>query len=130
MDGYAVLGDLEPGIYQVQRRIHAGDVAMEGDKLLPGNVVYITTGAMVPEGADAVVKIEDTSVVEGETRDEKELRVEIVTRVPRGAHIRQIGCDISAGYRCNLHATVLDDDALRGLSFTFIIGVPKQTYRS
>jgi hypothetical protein len=29
----------------------------------PGHIVYITTGAMVPEGAQGVVKIEDTSAV-------------------------------------------------------------------
>lgn len=114
MDGYAVLGDLEPGVYPVQRRIHAGDATIKDGMLLPGNVVYITTGAMVPEGADAVVKIEDTSVIEGEVlgADEKELTVEIVTRVAKGAHIRQIGCDISAGRLTNLHPAILTDVAI------------------
>ena len=114
MDGYAVLGDLEPGVYPVQRRIHAGDVTIKDGMLLPGNVVYITTGAMVPEGADAVVKIEDTSVIEGEAlgADEKELSVEIVTRISKGAHIRQIGCDISAGHLTNLHFIFLNDVAI------------------
>ena len=116
MDGYAVLGDLEPGAYPVQRRIHAGDDTIKGDMLLPGNVIYITTGAMVPEGADAVVKIEDTTAIGEETRgaDEKELRVEIVARVPKGAHIRQIGCDISAGHTLNLHAAVLHSNVISG----------------
>jgi gephyrin len=114
MDGYAVLGDLEPGVYPVQRRIHAGDATIKDGMLLPGNVVYITTGAMVPEGADAVVKIEDTSVIEGEAlgADEKELRVEIVTRAAKGAHIRQIGCDISAGHLTNLHLVFFNDVAI------------------
>lgn len=57
MDGYAVQGNLEPGIYPIQQRIHAGDATKKCETLQPGSIVYITTGAMVPEGADAVVKI-------------------------------------------------------------------------
>jgi gephyrin len=63
MDGYAVFGDLEPGIYPVQQHIHAGDTTEKVGTLARDHIVYITTGAMVPEGANAVVKIEDTSAV-------------------------------------------------------------------
>lgn len=99
MDGYAVLGDLEPGVYQVQQRIHAGDASEKSEVLKAGNIVYITTGAMVPDGANAVVKIEDTSsVTEGAGSGNKnESKVEVVIRVLAGANIRQIGSDIQAG---------------------------------
>ena len=69
------------------------------ENLNPGSIVYITTGAMVPEGANAVVKIEDTSSVKGEANADSttETKVEIAIKVTEGANIRQIGCDIKAG---------------------------------
>lgn len=97
MDGYAVLANREAGIYPVQQRIHAGDASEKSEALKPGNVVYITTGAMVPEGADAVVKIEDTTNGEISSNIAEETKVEIMVKVPVGANIRQIGCDIQAG---------------------------------
>lgn len=96
MDGYAVQANLGPGIYPVQQRIHAGDAIKKCDVLQLRSVVYITTGAMVPEGADAVVKIEDTTAVKTDS-DSTESLVEIVVTSPIGANIRQIGCDIRAG---------------------------------
>ena len=96
MDGYAVQANREPGIYPVQQRIHAGDSAKKCEALQHGNAVYITTGAMVPEGADAVVKIEDTTAVKTDS-DKMESSVEIAVKVPLGANIRQVGCDIHAG---------------------------------
>ena len=65
MDGYAVCGVLQPGQYPVQeQRLHAG---VNATQLGIGYVAYITTGAMVPEGANAVVKIEDTTAVDAAT---------------------------------------------------------------
>ena len=97
MDGYAVLANREAGIYPVQQRIHAGDASEKSEALKPGNVVYITTGAMVPEDANAVVKIEDTINGEISSNIAEETKVEIMVEVPVGANIRQIGCDIQAG---------------------------------
>lgn len=95
MDGYAVLGDLEPGVYTVQDRIHAGDSSVK--ILMPQEAVYITTGAKVPEGANAVVKIEDTSAVQQIDTATTESQVNIAVKAPVGCNIRQIGCDIQAG---------------------------------
>jgi hypothetical protein len=53
---------------------------------------------MVPEGADAVVKIEDTSAVKEEAGSTcKESKVMVAVRVTSGAFVRQIGSDILAG---------------------------------
>jgi gephyrin len=99
MDGYAVCGDLQPGEYTVQDiRLHAGVNAAQYP--LPGSdyVAYITTGSMVPEGANAVVKIEDTTAVDianDSQMKEKKVRIDVV--VPVGSNIRQIGSDIQAG---------------------------------
>ena len=41
MDGYAVSSPLEPGIYKVSQRVHAGN---SPDNLERGTIAYITTG--------------------------------------------------------------------------------------
>lgn len=51
---------------------------------------YITTGAMVPAGANAVVKVEDTVKIDSKT-------VQINVTVEVGSHIREIGSDIREG---------------------------------
>jgi molybdopterin biosynthesis enzyme len=87
MDGYAVHAPLQPGIYKIQENILAGDVP--GLPLQEGFVSYITTGAMLPEGSNAVVKIEDTEK-EGDA-------VRIKKSVAVGTDIRGVGTDIRAG---------------------------------
>jgi molybdopterin molybdotransferase len=57
--------------------------------LARGEAIAISTGAVVPEGADAVVRIEDTSVGEGQ--------VTVRVRAESGAYIRRAGEDIRAG---------------------------------
>ena len=92
MDGYAVRGPLEPGVYSVMKRIHAGDDNVS-EELKQGMVSYITTGARVPPGANAVVKIEDTESVEGgDNVSEASVRIQVC--VEEGTSIRAIGCDI------------------------------------
>jgi len=90
MDGYAVVGPLEPGSYPIQESIHAGatpQLVLSKDK-----VAYITTGAALPPGATAVVKIEDTA----RSGDAKELVV-IKAGINEGVNVRQIGSDIALG---------------------------------
>lgn len=63
MDGYAIKSkDFDPSkIYHCKKEIFAG---MES-KLDPGEeIVKIMTGAVVPEGLDAVIKIEDSQEIE------------------------------------------------------------------
>ncbi|EEY60213.1 gephyrin-like protein [Phytophthora infestans T30-4] len=95
MDGYAVVAVDGVGTFPVVERIAAGD--MPSKALKPGQVSYITTGSPVPDGADAVVKIEDTSSVEGSVRHEREVAVNILKAVNAGQNIRPIGSDISPG---------------------------------
>ena len=57
--------------------------------LAPGAAVRIMTGAMVPEGADAVVPVEDTEV-EGE-------RVTVLRSRVAGEYVREAGSDLAAG---------------------------------
>ena len=46
----------------------------------PSQVIRINTGAPVPPGADAVVMVEETKLVEA-TDDGEEVKVEILTKV-------------------------------------------------
>ncbi|WP_154668111.1 molybdopterin molybdotransferase MoeA [Pseudoduganella violaceinigra] len=89
MDGYAVrAADCASGeaTLTVTQRIPAGHV---GQPLLPGCAARIFTGAMIPEGADAVVMQEQCEAGDG---------LVTVRHVPKaGEWIRRTGEDIGVG---------------------------------
>ena len=89
MDGYAVRSaDLDqPGTrLRVTQRIAAGHV---GQALASGEAARIFTGALIPEGADAVV-MQEQCVAQADTV--------IVQHVPKaGEWVRRQGCDVQAG---------------------------------
>lgn len=90
MDGYAVVASDGPGRRAVVGEQLAGNIA---DVVVrPGAVTRITTGAPVPQGADAVVMVEATREVAG--------GVEILQPViTAGENIRPIGADLATGQR-------------------------------
>jgi len=95
MDGFAVVAaDTDsaspdnPMTLPVVATIAAGSVAPRA--LEAGEVMRIMTGAPMPEGADAVVKVESTKAVGGNL-------VEVIEDVAVGNHIRSAGGDIGAG---------------------------------
>jgi molybdopterin molybdotransferase len=86
MDGYAVRAADTPGQLPVVASAAAG---RPSDRpLAPREAIAIATGALVPDGADAVVPIE--VVVYNDNT------VEIPSEVPAGANIRPRGGDIRA----------------------------------
>ena len=87
MDGFAVLASDLPGTLQVVGESAAG--RPYAALLEPGCAVAISTGAVVPDGADAVVPVE--LVVQQENN------VTISTDGRSGAHIRPRGGDVAAG---------------------------------
>jgi molybdopterin molybdotransferase len=94
MDGFAVrASDSEratassPAVLRSVDESRAGRPA--GRSLKPGEAVAISTGAMLPSGADAVVPIEDV------TQGVAEIRV--ASPVAPGSHVRAAGDDIRAG---------------------------------
>ncbi|NWJ40740.1 MAG: molybdopterin molybdotransferase MoeA [Geothrix sp.] len=94
MDGYAVramdLADASPE-QPVRLRV-LGDLAAGGVPLSavgPGEALRIMTGAPMPEGADSVVPVEDTTRGEDWVETAKSLRP--------GIHIRLAGEDLRAG---------------------------------
>jgi molybdopterin molybdotransferase len=87
MDGYAVRAADVPGRLPVTERVAAGRPAARA--LVPGEAFGIATGGVVPEGADAVVPVEDV-VDHGN-------KIEIANAVEPGAHVRLPGRDVQAG---------------------------------
>src|SRR5689334_21294000 len=88
MDGYAVRSADLPGTLPVVARVAAGRPA--GRALAPGEAMEISTGGVVPEGADAVVPIE--YVVQHDNS-----KVEFPEAVVSGANVRPRGGDAAEG---------------------------------
>ena len=90
MDGYAVIAaDVAnpPVVLPVIEDVAAGSVPTQ--VVVPGVATKIMTGAPLPEGADAVVKVEDTEPGDGEVR--------ILAAVPVGDAVRPAGDDVPEG---------------------------------
>ncbi|KAM0944032.1 putative transferase [Dioscorea sansibarensis] len=90
-DGYAVVASDGPGEYPVIAESRAGSDGI-GVTVTPGTVAYVTTGGPIPDGADAVVQIEDTEQVTSSSDGLKWVR--ILVGVSKGCDIRPVGCDI------------------------------------
>ena len=91
MDGYAVRGADLDAPTPIQLRV-VGEVAagyVPDVTVAAGQAVRIMTGAPVPDGADTVVRFEDT-FLDGDT-------VEILKAPRPGANVRQAGEDVRAG---------------------------------
>jgi gephyrin len=87
-DGYAVVAADGPGIYPVIGEVTAGRMAEF--TVAPGTVAYITTGAPMPPGADAVVMVEDTERTGAG-------QVHIKKRIRAGEDVRPVGVDVGPG---------------------------------
>lgn len=87
MDGYAVRAADTPGRLPVVVRIAAGRPAER--PLAAGEAMAISTGAAVPEGADAVVPIEIVTEEDGTFVVPEAIRV--------GANVRPAGGDVRTG---------------------------------
>ncbi len=68
MDGYAVIAENLKHSKELKliATVHAGEVSLQ--KVTSGNCIKIMTGAPVPEGADAVIRFEDTEEKNGTVR--------------------------------------------------------------
>ncbi|PHQ37564.1 molybdopterin biosynthesis protein [Halorubrum persicum] len=101
MDGYAVRArdtfgadEADPAELDLVGAVHAGaapDVTVDA-----GTCAEISTGAVMPDGADAVVMVERTDEV-GAGGDTD--RIAVRTAVAPGDHVMSAGADIAAGAR-------------------------------
>lgn len=101
VDGYA-LSSLGPGRFRLAGERAAGEGG--GHSLKNGETFRVLTGAVVPEGALAVVKQEDCMI--------REEGVEIAGVVPGGAHIRVRGDVVKMGERILSSGMVVTPGAL------------------
>ena len=94
MDGYAVraedtfgAGNFSPKILELIEVIHAGESAHRS--VLPGSCIQVATGAPMPDGADAVVMVEDTEL--------DSTKVKVYKPVYPQQHASPMGEDIPQG---------------------------------
>ena len=111
MDGYAVRArdtfgadEADPAELDLVGAVHAG--AAPTVTVAPGTCAEISTGAVMPEGADAVVMVERTDELDAEGDDpdaeedqDEPDRIAIRTAVAPGDHVMSAGADIAAGAR-------------------------------
>ena len=94
MDGYAVTSSSLEGAHSAPVRLQIiGEVAAGDDPTFTvgrGEAARIMTGARMPDGADAVIAVEDT---DGAAEGEVECRAE----APRGRYVRRRGEDVATG---------------------------------
>lgn len=121
MDGYAVRAEdisSVPVSLRVLEDVPAGSVPTETVK--PATAIKIMTGAPMPAGADAVVKVEDT--------DAGSATVEIRATAPVGTAVRVAGGDIPAGAKVLSAGTRLTAPHL-GVLASVGVAFPKVTRR-
>lgn len=95
MDGFAVrAGDVADAPVSLPIAGEVAAVAGSPAPLEPGTVVRIMTGAQVPEGADAVVPVEDT---EPDGEGALHGRIRIMRSRAAGEYVREAGSDLESG---------------------------------
>nr|XP_039255074.1 gephyrin-like isoform X1 [Styela clava] len=127
-DGYAVIASDTPGDFEVVGASVCGSPSII--KLKRGQAMRITTGAPLPEGANAVVQVEDTKLLEEADQGNTEVRISILTEAKEGQDIRQVGSDIKKGVVLLRSGTLLGPSeigVLASLGFTDVpvYGKPK-----
>ncbi len=113
MDGFAVRAADTPGTLPVVARSAAGRPAER--PLASGEAIAIATGAVVPDGADAVIPLED--VVERAGAIE-------VPAAAAGANVRPRGGDVTAGALVQEAGSVITPAVLAALAACGIASVP------
>jgi len=94
MDGYAVRAEdtfgASPSNPKIIDKIGTIEIGEETDLVLPpGKAIRISTGAVIPQGSDSVIKIEDTDI-DGDS-------VSLYTSIVPGKNVSKKGEDIPRG---------------------------------
>ena len=126
MDGYAVraaetsgASAQAPVVLPVAGDVPAGAAPIP---LASGSAQRIMTGAMLPEGADAVVKVEDTDQAPGPHPLPE--RVEIHAAAREGLNVRRVGENVRAGDPVMAAGTRLSAAAVSALASVGLGSVP------
>jgi len=105
-DGYAVRAADVPGSLEVIGEVRAGE--QFAGAVGPGQAVEIMTGAPVPEGADAVIMVEETRAANG--------RVQIERSAEPGQAVAPRGSEAGVGERVLRAGTRLDYSGIAALA--------------
>lgn len=102
VDGYAIKcfdGSSKKGTYPVDFAVQAETRNRDpSHRVTDETVARITTGAPLPDGADAVVMVEDTAVASTTADGREEIAIEVLTdEVKPGENVREVGSDVKAG---------------------------------
>ena len=102
MDGYALRAEDTRGANESSPRylVVIGEVAagsMPTKKVGPGTAIRIMTGAPLPEGADIVVRFEDTDEVSRKSSGGDLSQIGILYQAKKGVNVRCRGEDIARG---------------------------------
>ncbi len=112
MDGYALQAGStagatteKPVVLQVTGELAAGEVPAV--KVEPGTAIRIMTGAVFPDGADAIVPFELTDEESRTPSASNISEIGILTEIETGANVRRSGEDITRGERVIVEGRVL-----------------------
>jgi len=102
MDGYALRAEDTRGASESSPRylVVIGEIAagsMPTKEVRPGTAIRIMTGAPLPEGADAVVRFEDTDEVSHKSSKKDLSHIGILCGAKKGLNVRCRGEDIARG---------------------------------
>jgi molybdopterin molybdotransferase len=102
MDGYALRAGDTRGASESSPRylVVVGEVAagsMPTKEVKPGTAIRIMTGAPLPEGADAVIKFEDTDEVNRKSSQGNLSHIGVLCPAKKGSNVRSKGEDIARG---------------------------------
>jgi molybdopterin molybdotransferase len=121
MDGYAVVaedtfgaGRYDPKVLRAIEKVYTGQVPSR--RVTNGECVEIATGAPMPEGADAVVMVEETEKGEGP-------EVRVFTPVYPRQHVGRRAADIAAGQTILARGDLLNPSRIGALAATGVLEV-------
>lgn len=122
-DGYAVrsadirgAGRNKPATLRIIGTVRAGQVPVR--TLKPGTAMRIMTGAIVPQGADCVVRFEDTDEPENKSgpNTANPVEVKIFVSLPPRSNIRPAGSNIEKGAHLLSKGAVLGPTQISALA--------------
>ena len=114
MDGYAVRAADTPGRVSIVGESAAGTPF--AGTMRPGQAVAISTGAVLPDGADAVAPMEDVDADGG--------RLEVPARVVPGANVRYAAGDVRRGDQLLATGTRIGPAQIGALAAVGLSAVP------
>lgn len=116
MDGYAVIaedtfgaGAYDPKTLRCIEKVYTGSVPTR--RVSHGECIEIATGAPMPDGADAVVMVEETERVDAEA-------VRVLTPVYPRQHVGRRAADIPAGHSLLAPGDLLNPSRIGALAAT------------